>query len=173
MDTNDLERRFSALVAREGDGLFRFLAWSLAHREDALDALQDVLVRVHRALGQLRADASERAWLYRIATNVAHDARARRRRLPRTFGLVPDEGSAPRLLGSREEDPSGRMVDRESHERLQARLDALPRELREPLLLHVVSGFKYREVAEALGWPIGTVTSRIHAARTRLEEGLR
>ncbi len=160
-------------IARtEGDGLFRFLYWSLGHRDDAMDAVQEVLLRVHRSLDDLREVASLKHWLYRIATNVARDARARRRRTPRTFGLVADEGARAALLGAGEATPLAEVQAREADGRLGRALDALDADLREPLLMHVLGGMKYREIADALGWPIGTVTTRIHVARKRLAEAL-
>lgn len=160
------------VVREEGDGLFRFLYWALGHREDALDALQETLIRVHRGLADLRERGSLRRWVYRIATNVAHDTRARRKRAPATFGLAADDGATVLLAGRAEAAPAQQLDAKETDARLALALAELPPELREPLLLHVVSGLKYREVAETLGWPIGTVTTRIHAARERLAERL-
>jgi RNA polymerase sigma-70 factor (ECF subfamily) len=169
--TSGDEDAFSELVREEGDGLFRFLFWSLGRREDALDALQEVLIRVHRGLPGLRDAGTRHGWLYRIATNVAHDTRARRKRAPASLAAF-DENAETRLGGSPELGPSAALEARETSERLQAALASLPAELREPLVLHVVSGMKYREIADSLGWPIGTVTSRIHAARLALQEAL-
>jgi RNA polymerase sigma-70 factor (ECF subfamily) len=166
------DARLEALVQAEGEGLFRFLYWSLGHREDALDAVQDVLIRAYRGLPSLRDEGSIKAWLYRIATNVARDVRAKRRRAPETFGLEATEDSRAALIGSDEPTPIARLLAIETDGRLGRGLAALSPELREPLLLHVVSGLKYREVAEMLGWPIGTVTTRIHAAREKLAKEL-
>jgi RNA polymerase sigma-70 factor (ECF subfamily) len=166
------EPSLDGIVRAEGDGLFRFLVWSLRDREEAHDALQEVLIRVHRGLGGLRDPLRLKQWLYRIATNVARDARSRRRRRPTTFGLSVQEDDAVALVGGAVASPAENVEADELRVRLSDALAALPPELREPLLLHVVSGLKYREIADALGWPMGTVTTRIHAARKRLVEAL-
>jgi RNA polymerase sigma-70 factor (ECF subfamily) len=156
------------IAQTEGEGLFRFLHWSLGHREDALDAVQEVLIRVHRSLDDLRDVASFKHWLYRIATNVARDARSRRRRTPRPLGEPIEDDAHPAVGNAGEPTPFAELQARETDQRLTAAVASLAPELREPLLMHVVSGMKYREIAEALGWPMGTVTTRIHVARKEL-----
>jgi RNA polymerase sigma-70 factor (ECF subfamily) len=160
------------LVAQEGEGLFRFLVWSLGSRDDALDALQEVMIRVHRGHKDLREPGSERRWLYRIATNVGRDFRSRRRRIPKTLGESPQDDVRPALAGEAEPSPLAQLEAKETSERLRLALADLPEELREPLLLFAVTGLKYREIAESLGWPIGTVTTRIHEARKRIADKL-
>ncbi len=167
-----MEETFAELVEAEGKGLLRFLFWSLGREDDARDALQEVLIRAHRALGALRNEASLKKWIYRIATNVAHDTHGKRARRPVTYGIDAEESAPVVLHGGTVRTPDRELADRETSERLEQALSALSEELREPLLLHTVSGMKYREVAEALGLPIGTVTSRIHAARMKLQEEL-
>lgn len=156
------------LIAREGEGLFRFLFWSLGHRDDALDAVQEVLVRVHRSYKDLREPSAERRWLYRIATNVGRDFRGKRRRIPRPLGDAPTDDVKPALAGENEASPLAQLEAKETSERLASALAELSPELREPLLLFAVTGLKYREIAEELGWPMGTVTTRIHEARKRI-----
>ena len=170
MDPKKVDEAFDALVEKEGQGLFRFLCWALGREEDARDALQEVLVRIHRGLAGFRGDASLHSWAFRIATNVAHDIRGKRARAPSTYGLEAAESSPPVLHGGEVRTPDRELSDRETSERLKQALESLTPDLREPLLLHTVSGMKYREVADALGLPIGTVTSRIHAARMKLQE---
>lgn len=172
MDPRKTEEAFAALVESEGRGLFRFLYWSLGRKEDAQDALQETFIRIHRSLADLRVEGSLRRWAFRIATNVAHDLRAKRRKELSTYGLDADEEAPVALHGGQVRTPAHEAAAKETSERLRGALADLPAELREPLLLHTVSGMKYREIAEALGWPIGTVTSRIHAARLELQETL-
>jgi len=164
---------FEEIVRREGDGLFRFLYWFLGDREDALDALQECLLRAFKGYGSLRDPASARQWLYRIATNAAKRLHAKRNRRPRPLGAAPDEAVRPALHGGAEATPLANLEALETDERLASALDSLDPELREPLLLFVLSGLKYREIAEALSLPIGTVTTRIHVARERLAAILR
>jgi len=167
------EDDFESLVAREREGLFRFFFWALGDREEALDALQETLIRAFRGFGALREAGSARSWLYVIAANVAKRARTRRARRPRTLGAAAAEDARTALHGAAELPPAAGLEAEETSRRLAAALAALEPDLREPLLLFAVSGMKYREIADALGWPIGTVTTRIHAARERLAAALR
>ncbi|HZV00059.1 MAG TPA: RNA polymerase sigma factor [Planctomycetota bacterium] len=170
MDPGKLEQAFAELLEAEGQGLFRYLYWALGREEDARDALQEVLIRIHRNLASLRDETSLKKWVYRIATNVAHDHRRIRSRGAQTFGTHDPAVIEGAAVSARR--PDDEVADRETHERLEKGLAALPEELRQALLLHTLGGMKYREVAEALGWPIGTVTSRIHKARMMLQEML-
>lgn len=172
MDHKKKEETFSELVERESRSLFAFLYWALGRKEDAQDALQETFIRVHRGLDDLRDRSTIKRWVMRIATNVAHDIRLDRAKDVPTYGLNAEESAPVVVQRAQERTPEREIGDRETSERLARALAKLPPELREPLVLHAVNGLKYREVAEALGWPIGTVTSRIHAARLQLQEEL-
>ncbi len=168
MDPRKIEETFAALVESESRALHAFLHWSLGRPEEVPDALQETFLRIHRSLPELKSEGSLKRWAFRIATNVAHDARNKRRRALSTYGLDADEGAPAVLHGGHVRPPEHDLVQREMNERLRRALEGLSEDLRAPLLLHTVSGLKYREVADALDLPIGTVTSRIHTARTRL-----
>jgi RNA polymerase sigma-70 factor (ECF subfamily) len=159
---------FEEVVRREGDGLFRFLYWFLGDREEALDALQETLLRAFQGFSGLRDPAAAKPWFFTIATNVARRLQGKRKRRPRTFGIAPDEGADLALRGAGEATPVANLEAIETDRRLADALASLEPELREPLLLFTVSGLKYREIADALKWPMGTVTTRIHTARERL-----
>jgi RNA polymerase sigma-70 factor, ECF subfamily len=165
LDPRKIEETFSALVESESKGLFAFLYWSLGRKEDAQDALQETFFRIHKSLPDLRVEGSLKRWAFRIATNVAHTMRGKRRNQLSTYGLDADEEAPVVLHGGQVRTPDREVTERETNERLRRALAALSPELREPLLLHTVNGMKYREIAEALDLPIGTVTSRIHSAR--------
>jgi RNA polymerase sigma-70 factor (ECF subfamily) len=165
---------FNDLVDAEREGLFRYLYWLLHDREDALDALQDVLLRAYRGWDSLRDPTRARNWIYTIAANVARRSRQKRRRLPMPLGrLGTEDDLRGEVLASSEGTPAAELEARDAKRRLSEAIASLDEELREPLLLFVVAGLKYREIAEALGIPIGTVTSRIHAAREKLASILR
>jgi RNA polymerase sigma-70 factor (ECF subfamily) len=155
------------------DGLFRFLVWLTGHRQDAEDALQEVLVRGFRAFDKLRERDKFKSWIYKIAANTGRTTARRSRRGMKTFGVQPFDDAKAALLGSEAPVPFAQLQAAEADEKLARALETLEPELREPLLLHTLSGMKYREVAETLGWPIGTVTTRIHAARERLAKLLK
>lgn len=163
-----MEETFDSLVEAEGQGLFRFLYWALGREADARDALQETLMRIHRGLPGFRGETTLHHWAFRIATNVARDLRGRRGRAPKTYGLEAAENASV-VHRSEEVAPDGAVVASETSALLERGLAELPPELREPLLLHTMSGMKYREIAEALGIPIATVSTRIHAARMKLQ----
>src|SRR2546423_2225623 len=125
--SKDSSPTFEELARAEKDGLFRFLYWSLGHREDALDAVQEVLMRAFRAFDQVRDPTKARAWLYRIAANVAKDAQGKRRRTPRPAGVELDETVETRLTGRAEDPPDAQLGERETKEKLaQALADLAP-----------------------------------------------
>lgn len=159
---------FEELATPEVPALFRFLCWSVGNRADAEDALQEVLVRAYRSLDSLREKEKFHSWIFKIAANVGRTVKTKRRRGAQTYGLAPYDDAAALALGRGEATPFEAIQQADADERLARALAALPSELREPLLLHTMSGMKYREVAETLGWPIGTVTTRIHVAREKL-----
>lgn len=129
---------------------------------DADDLVQATFERAFESWRQLRQPAACRAWLFRIAHNAFLDGK-------RAAAVRSQLELAP----SAEIEMPGFIVPAEAVERLTAReleaaLDRLPREQREALLLCDLWGFRYAEIAEILGSPIGTVRSRIARARTRL-----
>src|SRR5581483_1630909 len=173
MTPGDGDEAFDALVSSEREGLFRYFFWTLRDRDEALDAVQETLLRAYRGLPGLRDPGSARNWLYVIASNVAKRFRSRRSRTPRTLGGAAPDDAEVALQGPGEPSPDANLESEETRARLSDALAELEPELREPLLLFAVSGLKYREIAEVLGWPIGTVTTRIHVARERLAAKLR
>ncbi len=159
---------FEEVVRSEGDGLFRFLYWFLGDREEALDALQETLLRAFQGFSGLRDPGSAKPWLFTIATNVARRLHGKRKKRPRTLGIAPGEDARLALAGTGEPTPVANLEASETDRRLAEALASLEPELREPLLLFTLSGLKYREIADTLKWPVGTVTTRIHTARERL-----
>ncbi len=121
----------------------------------AEDAAQEAFLRAWRRASDFRGDGPVGAWLCRIAVRTAHDAlrsAARRSRLARLLG-----GTSP---GSED-----RLRERADLDRA---IRSLPMEEAEAFLLKVVAGCTYREIADSIGVPAGTVQSRIYRARRRL-----
>jgi RNA polymerase sigma-70 factor (ECF subfamily) len=136
---------------------------------DAADDLtQEVGLRALEAYGRFRGAAAESTWLYRIAVNVVLRWRERRRGMCATVGL---DGVAPPVAPA-EESPERITLRADANERTCRAVEALPDELRTPLLLHAREGLKYREIAAVLEVPVGTVMSRLYGARQRLRREL-
>jgi len=173
------ERRhalFAELVARYERELFGYLRRYLGSTELAEDAFQATFLQVHLKCDQFEEGRPLRPWLYMIATNKAIDMKRRngRLRLVSIHGHDPDvEGRIPRLsevLESNVEAPESALDRTEQGEWVLRSLEELPEHLR--LVVHLVyfQGLKYREVAEVLSIPVGTVKSRMNAAISKLTE---
>lgn len=160
----DLEHAFEAGLAEASRLAFRVAYGVLRRREDAEDVAQEALVRAHRRLASLRDRERLRAWLVRIAWRLALDHRRagqrRERREQRACDPVP------------ERDVEALAVASQLRERLFAAIDALPEKLRLVVVLAGVQGHDTREVAALLELPEGTVKSRLHVARRRLQQEL-
>ncbi len=139
--------------------LRRFLRTRTRTEADADDLLQEVFVRIHKALPVLREPAKLQGWVYRIARNAVIDHyRARKENLPLDFELEA-------------EDPEGRdAVD--LTESLRRFIAALPPAYREPLVRHEFQGEALQDVATALGLSLTATKSRVRRARRMLREML-
>ena len=127
-------------------------------RELAEELTQETFLKAFEARQQLPDIANPRAWLYRIATNLARNAQKRRRRfrwLPWARGMT-DQGSGDGMKGT------DLRLD------LEQALEKLPSSLRAPLLLSVVQGLSSQEIAEVLQISPGAVRTRIYRAREQL-----
>jgi len=175
------EESFDQLFERYRSKLFTFIWRYVRQREAAEDIFQETFVRVFTRAGTYRRRAKVSTWLYTIAANLCRDELKRRKRrgtvsldasLPgedpsHAWSLalaVPDEAS---------ENPRESAEETEHRAALWRAVDALPDELRVTLELQTVHGLTYREVAEILGIPLGTVQSRIHNAVRLLRKQFR
>ena len=150
------------------------LCYRFTGREsEAQDLTQDVFLRVFRALGSFRStEGSFTTWLARLTRNllIDHYRRTRNERvtdsieeqLPRIeVGSTREGGSAPRRADSM-------LAGREASELLQGALGKLSPELRETIILRDLQEMEYREIAEVLAIPEGTVKSRLNRGRAEL-----
>jgi RNA polymerase sigma-70 factor (ECF subfamily) len=173
-------RAFEELVHRYERELFGYLRHYLGDAEMAEDAFQATFLQVHLKCGQFEQGRKVRPWLYTVATNQAIDAQRRNRRhrmvslSRRAQGNGQDEesGCLEDVLGSQESDPLARAESSELHGQVRRSVDQLPEPLREVLLLVYYQGLKYREAAQVLDIPVGTVKSRLHAAIGKLNQAI-
>jgi RNA polymerase sigma-70 factor (ECF subfamily) len=142
---------------------------------DAEDLVQETLLRAFRAFHQFREGSNLKAWLFRILTNTFINEYRRRQRQPRTVsdGEVEDWYLYSKLAEEGLE-PSAEATVMESlpDQEVQQALSSLPEQFRIAVLLADVEGFRYQEIAEITGVPIGTVMSRLHRGRRVLEKRL-
>ncbi|MBN9520962.1 RNA polymerase sigma factor [bacterium] len=168
---------FGTLVKRYERELFGYLRRYVGDDDLADDVFQNTFIAVFRKIGQYEPGRAARPWLYAIATNQAIDAlRRRTRRGDRSADArtAPDEEGEPRplfeLVPAPGPDP-GESADRaEQAGRVRAAVDRLPDLLRQVVVLAYFQGLKYKDIADVLGIPVGTVKSRLHAATTKLTE---
>jgi RNA polymerase sigma-70 factor (ECF subfamily) len=145
------------------DGLYRF-ALSLSREASvAEDLVQETYVRALRASHKPPPD-QVRSWLFTILRNVWRNELRRRR--PEALGEEAEGIADPEV------DPLQHVDRLQRGSRLQAAIDALPGPFREALLLRCVEGFSYREMAEIVGCPAGTIMSRLARARGLLRRAL-
>ena len=164
---------FEKLVQRHQTRLVGYLRGLTNTESDAEDLAQEAFLRAYRSLKGFRGTSSFRTWLYQIATNVFRNwLEKRRNQAPVNAGSIdaPPPGMDEPVEPMGEENPEARHLQRDAIDRALA---ALPDDQREAVLLRDVEGFEYREIAEQLGVPLGTVESRIFRGRSRLKELLR
>jgi RNA polymerase sigma-70 factor (ECF subfamily) len=145
---------------------------------DAEDLVQETYLRAYRGFGGFEEGSNLRAWLYRILTNTfINSYRAKQRR--------PDEQQLDevedlylyRRLGALEQAMAGRSAEDElmdwfTDDEVKAALEALPEQFRLAVYLADVEEFSYKEIAEILDVPIGTVMSRLHRGRKAMQKSL-
>ncbi len=145
---------------------------------DAEDVVQETFLKAYRAYHTFQAGTNLKAWLYRILTNTYINRYRKEARRPNEvdFDEVEDLYLYKRL-GSAESGRASRSAEDEALEQfvdadVKAALEELPDHFRMPVLLADVEGFSYKEIAEILDVPIGTVMSRLHRGRKALQKAL-
>jgi len=145
---------------------------------DADDLVQETYLRAYRGFGGFQEGTNLKAWMYRILTNTyINSYRAKQRRPDETdLGEVEDL-YLYRRLGGLEAARSGRsaedeLMDTFSEAEVKSAIEDLPENFRMAVLLADVEGFSYKEIAEILDIPIGTVMSRLHRGRKALQKAL-
>lgn len=143
--------------------------------DDAGDLLQETYLRAYRGFAGFEEGTNLRAWLYRILMNAFINIYRKRQREPQTVSDddVEDWYLYDRL-GGREAEPSAeaKVLENIPDEDVQEALASLPDNFRLAVLLADVDGFSYKEIADILDVPIGTVMSRLHRGRRALEKRL-
>jgi len=166
---------FETLVHRYEHELFSYLRRYLGSAEMAEDVFQATFLQVHLKRDNFEDGRRFRPWLYTIATNQAIDAQRRNRRhrmvsLDHRTGGEDDVGSLVEMLSGRDRTADQNMEDEEAKDWVRTAVEELPDPLKNALILVYHQGLKYREAADVLGIPVGTVKSRLHSALLKLNE---
>jgi RNA polymerase sigma-70 factor (ECF subfamily) len=167
--TSGVEAEFAALVERQSGFVFRVAYAVLLNRADAEDSVQETFLKLYRNGGWHNVE-NERAFLARVAWRVAVD------RLPRRPGTpnldCNSESDLTSEAPSADPSPEQTLILTDQHARIHAMIDALPEELRVPLILSAGDELNSREIGRVLGIPEGTVRTRLQRARELLRRKL-
>jgi RNA polymerase sigma-70 factor (ECF subfamily) len=168
---------FDTLVHRYEHELYRYLQRFLGDAAMAEDAFQTTFLQVHLKCDQFDTKRRFRPWLYTVATNQAIDTQRRNKRHQsvsldrgRRQDTQSDEVSLVDLLVHDGEGPVSELEQTERRNWVRESVAELPEQLRSAVLLIYFQGLKYREAAEVLLIPVGTVKSRLHTAIIKLNE---
>jgi RNA polymerase sigma-70 factor (ECF subfamily) len=172
------EAVFTVLVQRYERELYRYLARYLGDPTLAEDVFQNTFLQVHLKRGLYEGGRPFRPWLYAIATHQAVDALRKAGRHP-TVSLdqrvspnqrESEAGSLLDLMINEGNGPLAEMLEQERQQWVRHSIERLPDSLRQTLILAYHQDLKYREIAEILKIPVGTVKSRLHAALSKLQD---
>ena len=165
---------FPAAVQENIDALYRGALRMTGSREEAEDLVQETFLRAYRFRHQFQPGTNFKAWLFKIQTNIF---RSRYRKLwnsPQSLEDTEDfylyQHLGPDVAPG--EDPAADVLDRLGVEEVRNAIEELPAVYRAAVLLTDVEGFSYKETADILDIPVGTVMSRLHRGRQRLQKRL-
>ena len=172
------QARFAELAMEHMSSLYSAALRMTRNPADAEDLVQETYLKAYRAWHTYQQGTNLKAWLYRILTNTyINSYRAKQRRPDETDLDEVEDLYLYRRLGGLEAARAGRSAEDElldlfSEAEVKAAVEDLPEGYRMAVLLADIEGFSYKEIAEILDIPIGTVMSRLHRGRKALEKAL-
>jgi len=164
------QEAFGTLVRRYRRELFNFLARFTGNHALAEDVFQETFLQLHLSAGTFDLSRRLKPWLFTIAANKGRDAMRktyRHQAAPldaKIAGSESQEGTYADLLPSNIPLPDESLLNLETRQAVQRIIDDMPENLRTVLLMSYFNEFPYKEIAEILDVPLGTVKSRLHAA---------
>jgi RNA polymerase sigma-70 factor (ECF subfamily) len=167
----DLHARFERDVLPHLSRLYPAALRMTRNASDAEDLVQETSAKAYAAFHQFKPDTNLRAWLNRILANTFISGYRKRRREP-IQELAGDVERDLGVLDLRTRSAEAEAMDRLGDTEIARALLDLPEAFRMTVYLADVEGYPYREIAEIMGTPVGTVMSRLHRARGRLREQL-
>ncbi|MEJ2367143.1 MAG: sigma-70 family RNA polymerase sigma factor [Acidobacteriota bacterium] len=172
------EEAFECLVRRHEAEVYRTAFRFLQDEEDALEASQEAFLRAYRGLGAFRGDSNFKTWLTAIALNVCRNkvASAGEKLRRRSFSIQASRDEDGREMDYPVSDtqptPDVILMRGELQKLIQTAISKLSHQHAEILILREMQGLDYKEVAEILCCPVGTVKSRLRRARQALREAV-
>jgi RNA polymerase sigma-70 factor (ECF subfamily) len=146
--------------------VYRIAYGVIRQREDALDIVQEVFIKLFRSIKNFKGRSHFYTYLYRMVMNTAID---HARRGGKKFVSSLDEEGSFEPSDAVEKGPERILLQKELEERVKLAMDKLPAEQKAAIIFRDVEGLSYQEMAEAMGCSIGTVMSRLHYGRKRMQ----
>lgn len=150
--------------------VYRIAYGVVRHREEALDIVQEVFVKLFRSIKNFKGRSHFYTYLYRMVMNTAID---HSRKMGKQFVSSLDEEGSFEPSDEIEKGPERILLQKELEEKVKWAMEKLPVEQKAALLFREVEGLSYEEMADAMGCSIGTVMSRLHYGRKRMQELLK
>jgi RNA polymerase sigma-70 factor (ECF subfamily) len=161
---------FEELALPLFDSLYNFARWLVRDQNEAEDLVQETYLKALRGFGSFQPGTNFRAWIYRILRNTFLSSRST---VERRMTVAMDEEEGSPALPTTFSTPESLLIERSGNDAVQCAIEQLPVIFREVILLCDVEDASYREIAEILSIPIGTVMSRLARARRAVREAVR
>jgi RNA polymerase sigma-70 factor (ECF subfamily) len=162
---------FQELVSRYHQKVYIVVLGLLRNRDDAMEVAQETFFRAYRKIKSFEGGSSFYTWLYRIAVNIAIDTQRRQKR-----NLLDYRDNMDEVFEEQQEvakDPFSDVHEKELREKLLSAINDLTPEHKAVIVLRTLEGLSYKDIGDILGCSEGTVMSRLHYARKKLQEKLR
>ena len=150
--------------------VYRIAYGVVRQREEALDIVQEVFIKVFRSIKNFKGRSQFYTYLYRMVMNTAID---HARKAGKQFISSLDQEGSFEPSDNVERGPERMLLQKELEGRVKLAMDKLPAEQKAALIFRDVEGLSYQEMSEAMGCSIGTVMSRLHYGRRRIQELLK
>jgi RNA polymerase sigma-70 factor, ECF subfamily len=168
---------FEAVALPHLDALYGAAFRLTRNPRDAEDLVQDAILRAYRFWGGFERGSNCKAWLFKILTNTFINGYQKNKRGREVLSAAVAEqeavdGVLVHQAAASQRDPERQLLDRTMSEDVQRALAAVPPDFRTAVVLCDVEGFSYKEIAEIMDCPVGTVMSRLHRGRRLLRQAL-